>query len=70
MEARDPPISGVPTDKAAVPSLLRFSDTQVWPPKLNQKPHAMPRPWFGPSGALKCGCCLAFSRVGSRPIGP
>ena len=25
---------------------------QVWPPKLNQKPQAMPRPWFSPERRL------------------
>ena len=45
-------MSGVPTASATVPSALTFSDTQVLPPKLNQKPQATPRPWFGPSGAL------------------
>ncbi len=35
-----------------VPSSLTFSASQVSPPKLNQKPQATPRPWFGPSGAF------------------
>ena len=45
-------MSTVPTVSATVPSICTFSDTAVWPPKLNQKPAAMPRPWFGPSGAV------------------
>ena len=31
---------------------LLIRSVQVWPPKLNQKPQARPRPWFLPSGAL------------------
>jgi hypothetical protein len=50
-EARDPPISGVPVINVAVPSSLMLSETQVSPPMLNQKPEAIPRPWFASSGA-------------------
>ncbi|MND02449.1 hypothetical protein D3C83_218320 [compost metagenome] len=52
IEARLPPMSGVPTDSTAVPSPFRFRLTQVWPPKLNQKPEATPRPWFSFNGTL------------------
>ena len=50
-EAREPPMSGVPTVSAVVPSSLTISDAQVSPPMLNQKPEATPRPWLGPSAA-------------------
>ena len=50
--AREPPISGLPSDRLTVPSLLILIETQVSPPKLNQKPQATPRPWFGPKGAV------------------
>ena len=51
MEARDPPISGVPSVSPTVPSSLIVMDELVSPPILNQKPEATPRAWFGPSGA-------------------
>ena len=50
MEARLPPMSGVPIITVAVPSSPTASDTEVSPPWLNQKPEATPRPWFGPKG--------------------
>ena len=49
IEAREPPISGLPSITFTVPSGVMFSETQVLPPKLNQKPQETPRPWFGPS---------------------
>ena len=54
-DAREPPTSTVPTASDTVPSTPMFRSVQVWPPKLNQNPHAMPRPWFLPSGAFMCG---------------
>ena len=53
-----------------VPSMPMLRSVQVWPPKLNQKPQAMPRPWFLPSGAFMCGWFFAASSVGPMPIGP
>ncbi len=44
IEARLPPISGLPSVTPTVPSVLTFSETQVLPPKLNQNPQEMPRP--------------------------
>src|SRR6056297_3584392 len=44
IDARDPPISGLPSDTVTVPSGVMLSDTQVSPPKLNQNPQATPRP--------------------------
>ncbi len=49
--AREPPISGLPETTLAVPSSLICTAPEDSPPILNQKPQAMPRPWFGPSGA-------------------
>jgi hypothetical protein len=69
-EAREPPTSTVPTASVTEPSGVTLTSTQVWPPKLNQKPQAMPRPWFLPSGAFMCGWFLAASSVGPMPIGP
>ena len=44
-------MSGQPLITTAEPSSLidTFADDDM--PALNQKPHATPRPWFGPSGA-------------------
>ncbi len=50
-EAREPPMSGVPTVSVAVPSSLTISEAQVSPPMLNQNPEATPRPWLGLSAA-------------------
>ena len=69
-EAREPPTSIVPTASETVPSMPMLRSVQVWPPKLNQKPQAMPRPWFSPSGAFMCGWFFAASSVGPMPIGP
>ena len=44
IDAREPPISGLPSTTPTVPSSLIFSDTQVLPPKLNQNPQDSPRP--------------------------
>ena len=68
MAAREPPMSGLPSITLTVPSAVMLSDTQVSPPKLNQKPQATPRPWFGPNGALRCGCALAVASVAVSPI--
>ena len=43
IDAREPPMSGVPTDRDTVPSSLSASDTAVSPPWLNQKPQETPR---------------------------
>ena len=51
IEAREPPMSGVPTDSETVPSSESARLTAVSPPWLNQNPQEIPRPWFGPSGA-------------------
>ena len=51
IEARAPPMSGVPAISVTVPSSFRLIEAEVSPPMLNQKPEATPRPWFGPSGA-------------------
>ena len=40
----DPPISGFPSTTPTVPSKFMFKLTQVFPPKLNQKPHEIPLP--------------------------
>jgi hypothetical protein len=45
-------MSGVPTIRVTVPSSPTLMLAQLSPPMLNQNPAAMPRPWFGPSGAL------------------
>ena len=50
--------------------LPMLRSVQVWPPKLNQKPHAIPRPWFLPSGAFMCGWSCTASSVGPMPMGP
>jgi hypothetical protein len=44
IEAREPPMSGVPTATTAVPSSLTWQAALDSPPMLNQKPEAMPRP--------------------------
>ena len=51
IEALEPPISGLPSVTLIVPSKLTLRLTQVLPPKLNQKPHDNPLPWFGFRGA-------------------
>ena len=70
IEAREPPISGLPSLRLTVPSLLIAIETLVSPPKLNQNPQATPRPWFGPRGADQCGCAFAASSVALNPILP
>jgi hypothetical protein len=50
IEAREPPISGLPDATPTEPSSLTCTWALDSPPTLNQKPHAIPRPWFGPSG--------------------
>ena len=37
-------MSGLPSMMPMVPSSFTLSDTQVLPPKLNQKPQDTPRP--------------------------
>ena len=69
-EAREPPTSTVPTAASPCRPMPMLRSVQVWPPKLNQKPQAMPRPWFLPSGAFMCGWFFAASSVGPMPIGP
>ena len=51
IEAREPPISGLPVTMETEPSSFTCTEPEDSPPMLNQKPEAMPRPWFGPSGA-------------------
>ena len=51
MEARLPPMSGLPVTTTAPPSSLMCTAAVDSPPTLNQKPTATPRPWFGPRGA-------------------
>ncbi len=63
IEAREPPISGVPTATTAVPSSLTWIAALDSPPMLNQKPEATPRPWLGPSFSFRCGWFLAASTV-------
>ena len=48
MEAREPPMSGLPVITTALPSSLTFTAAVLSPPTLNQKPTATPRPWLGP----------------------
>ncbi len=50
--AREPPISGFDDTTVAPPSSSMWTAPVLSPPMLNQKPHATPRPWFGPSGAV------------------
>ena len=69
-DAREPPTSTVPTDTLTVPSTPMLTVEQVCPPKLNQKPQAMPRPWLGPSLIFICGWFFTASSVGPIPIGP
>ena len=69
-DARAPPTSMVPAVTFTVPSTPMFTSAQVWPPMLNQKPQAMPRPWFLPSRARMWGWFLTASRVGPIPMGP
>ena len=52
IEARDPPISGLPVRTTAEPSSLTLTVALDCMPALNQKPLAIPRPWFSPSCAL------------------
>ena len=68
IEAREPPISGLPDTTLMVPSSFTNTEAELSPPMLNQKPVATPRPWLGPSGADQCGCDLAASRTCSKPI--
>ena len=51
IETREPPMSVVPRISVTEPSVSMLSVGAVSPPQLNQKPQAMPRPWFFPSGA-------------------
>ena len=51
IEARLPPMSGLPVTTVAVPSSLRLTVALDDSPMLNQYPAATPRPWLGPSGA-------------------
>ena len=44
IEAREPPISGLPETIVAVPSSLMWQAPEDSPPMLNQKPQATPRP--------------------------
>ena len=68
IDAREPPISGLPSVRFTVPSGVMFMLTQVLPPKLNQNPQATPRPWFSPRGAAQCGWSLAVRSVASSPM--
>ena len=51
IDARVPPMSGLPVAMVTVPSALTATLAPESPAPLNQKPDADPRPWFGPSGA-------------------
>ena len=46
MAAREPPISVDPSSRLTVPSGLTVRVQADWPPPLNQKPEATPRPQF------------------------
>ncbi len=63
IEAREPPMSGLPDTTTAVPSSLMCTAALDSPPMLNQKPEATPRPWLGPSFSFRCGWFLAASTV-------
>ena len=45
MEMREPATSAVPMVIVTDPSGATFSVEEVSPPRLNQKPVEMPRPW-------------------------
>jgi hypothetical protein len=49
IEARDPPISGLPDTATTVPSSATCTAADDSPPMLNQKPEATPRPWNLPN---------------------
>ncbi len=51
-DAREPPMSGLPVTTLTLPSSATFTVALDCMPPLNQKPHATPRPWFSPRGAL------------------
>ena len=50
MAARVPPMSAEPSSRLTVPSVWTWMLADDWPPPLNQKPPAAPRPVYGPSG--------------------
>ncbi len=63
IEAREPPISGLPDTATTVPSSATCTAAEDSPPMLNQKPVAMPRPWPGFSGDFQCALFFAASSV-------
>jgi len=68
IEARLPPMSGLPVSTEADPSSLMCTVALELPPKLNQKPLATPLPWLGPSSIEYCGWSRTASTVSRKPI--
>ena len=68
IDAREPPMSGLPDVATTVPSSAMWQPAENSPPMLNQKPQAMPRPWPGFSGAFQCGWFFAASSVARKPM--
>jgi hypothetical protein len=68
MEARDPPISGLPDTATTVPSSATCTAALDSPPMLNQNPQATPRPCPGFSGDFQCAVFFAASSVARNPM--
>ena len=64
IEAREPPMSGLPVAAVTEPSSLTWTVAVDSPPMLNQKPDARPRPWPGFSGDFQCGWVFTASSTG------
>ena len=68
IDARLPPMSGLPVSTMAVPFSLRLTVALDASPMLNQYPVATPRPWFLPvSLLLYCGLSRIASSVSFSP---
>src|SRR5262249_18915974 len=55
IDAREPPMSGLPVAAVTDPSSLTCTCAVDSPPTLNQKPQARPRPWPGFTVDFQCG---------------
>ena len=68
MEAREPPISGLPVAAVTEPSSFTCTCAVDSPPMLNQNPVARPRPWPSFSGDFQCGCDFTASSTAVKPM--
>ncbi len=68
MDAREPPISGLPDAAVTDPSSLTWTCAVDSPPMLNQKPVARPRPCPSFSGDFQCGCDLTAASTALKPM--